>query len=177
MSKKKIRALRTACCFATFVVFLALTVTMSPSTVGQENKPAQRVGVDLTDMGHYRALAELIFRALRSEDLASAAKLARILEVSWDKGGMGCRETAWFKSCTELGEEIDRAMDAFINPIMAYSKKHPEAASIQIAYDTYLGKLRLADEYLAKTDAAYREYYDKLQTVDEELQKKLEKAR
>jgi hypothetical protein len=44
-----------------------------------------------------------------------------------------------------LFDEIDKAMDQFVTPLMEYKTKPADAAKVKAAYNTYLEKLRLAD--------------------------------
>jgi hypothetical protein len=95
-------------------------------------------------MGAYRALAQLSFQAFQKGNNAAAATLARILEPTWDKG-----EADFEKSNPDLQGKIDRAMHAFIKPIMAYAHKRPDPIQVQAAYNDYndyLDKLRQGDQ-------------------------------
>jgi len=47
----------------------------------------------------------------------------------------------------DLWGQIDKAMDAFIKPVMQDKSTHP--TKVQMAYDTYIAKLQLA----VKSDA------------------------
>ena len=62
--------------------------------MAQEKRFPQTAGVDDSKMGPYRALAQLAYAASQKGDNALAAKLARILERTWDKaedyGGRYC---------------------------------------------------------------------------------------
>jgi hypothetical protein len=70
-------------------------------------------------------------------NLAAAKKKARELEVAWDKN-----EKALQKKSASVWEQIDKAMDAFIKPVM--HDKSPDAAKVQAAYDSFVAKLQLA---------------------------------
>jgi hypothetical protein len=120
-------------------VFLAMTAAM-PS-VSQENKITQIAGVDNTKMGAYHALAELSLEAFRKGDYARAAELARILERTWDAAEEGGGERALVKTNKDLFEQIDKAMDGFIKPVIYYAAKAPDAATVQAAYQEFLGQL------------------------------------
>jgi len=62
--------------------------------------------------------------------------------VAWDKG-----EKALEKKSPDVWGQIDKAMDAFIKPVM--HDKSPDSAKVQTAYDTFIAKLQLA----VKSDA------------------------
>jgi hypothetical protein len=128
-----------------------LIIVLSSAFVGnlrvlaQSKGPSQTAGVDNTRMGAYRALAELCFQAFQKGDTAAAAKLARILERTWDKGEEGGGKTSLTVTNAELFEQIDSAMDAFIKPLIAYEKSAPDPVKVAAAYSAFLEKLQLAD--------------------------------
>jgi hypothetical protein len=72
-------------------------------------------------------------------------QLARVLERVWDKAEDYGGDTALAKTNHKLFDEIDKAMDQFVMPLMEYKTKPPDAAKVKAAYNTYLEKLRLAD--------------------------------
>lgn len=127
------------------VVVSALSVASAVCARPQEKRPSQTAGVDNTKMGAYRALAELSFQAFQKGDSAAAAKLARILERTWDKGEEGGGERSLAKINNDLFEQIDSAMDAFIKPLIAYEKSVPDPAKVEAAYTSFLEKLKQAD--------------------------------
>jgi hypothetical protein len=127
------------------LVLCTLSVASLLSAQVQEKRPSQTAGVDNTRMGAYWALAELSFQAFQKGDNATAAKLARILERTWDKGEEGGGEKSLAKTNNELFEQIDGAMDAFIKPLIAYEKSVPDPAKIEAAYRAFLEKLKQAD--------------------------------
>ena len=86
----------------------------------QEKKMPQSSGVDNTKMGPYRALAQHAFAEFQKGDMATAAQLARVLERVWDKGEDYGGDTALKKTHPDLFEQIDKAMDEFVNPLMEY---------------------------------------------------------
>lgn len=98
-------------------------------------------GVENTKLGTYRALAEVTYEAFQRSDYPIAAKLARILERTWDH----C-ESVQEKSSPAMYEVIDDAMDAFIKPLIRYSAGKPDPASVENAYKDYVGKLANADQ-------------------------------
>jgi hypothetical protein len=136
---------------AYFVVFLAgISVIAAARNSGrqrQEEKLPQNFGIDNARMGTYRALAQLCFQAYQKADFATAGKLARILERSWDRGES--QERAAGKPNATLYNQIDAAMDAFVVPLEQYARgdtpKPPDASKVQAAYDNYLEKLKTAD--------------------------------
>lgn len=111
----------------------------------QERKVPQTDGVDNTKMGAYRALARQIYSEFQKGDNAAAAQLARILERVWDKAEDYGGDMALKKTHPDQFEEIDRAMDEFISPLMEYKSKAPETTRVRAAFNAYLEKLALAD--------------------------------
>lgn len=129
---------------------LLLSVCLGISPLGiaspQTAKRApQTAGVDDTKMGPYRALAQLVFAAFQKNDLASAAQLGRVLERVWDKAEDYGGDTALAKTNRKVFDEIDKAMDQFIAPLVEYKTKAPDAAKVKAAYNAYLEKLAQAD--------------------------------
>jgi hypothetical protein len=118
---------------------------MGLTSVAQEKRFPQTAGVDDSKMGPYRALAQLAFTASQKGDNALAAKLARILERDWDKAEDYGGESALSKTNHALFDEIDKAMDHFIAPLIAHVTSPPDQAAIKTAYNTYMEKLKLAD--------------------------------
>lgn len=114
------------------------------SAVSAQRAP-QSSGVDNTKMGPYRALAQHAFAEFQRGDLATAAQLARVLERVWDKSEDYGGDTALKRTNPQLFEQIDKAMDDFISPLMEYKTKPPEAARVKAAFNNYLEKLQLAD--------------------------------
>jgi hypothetical protein len=111
----------------------------------QEKKIAQMNGVDNTKMGAYRALAQHIYGDFQRGDVAAAAELSRVLERIWDKAEEYGGDTALAKTNRKLFDEIDKAMDQFITPLMEAKGKAPDAAKVKAAFNAYLEKLKLAD--------------------------------
>jgi hypothetical protein len=135
---------RSGALFVLLVSGLVLSCAMARVAVGQEKKLPQTAGVDDTKMGPYRALAQLSYAAIQKGDTASASKLAKILERNWDKAEDYGGDTALSKTNHALFEEIDKAMDQFIN-LMVHAGATPDLNAIKTAYNTYLDKLKLAD--------------------------------
>ncbi len=113
--------------------------------MAQEKRFPQTAGVDDTKMGTYRALAQLSYAASQKGDNALAAKLARILERDWDKAEDYGGESALSKKNHDLFEEIDKAMDHFISPLVAHPASAPDQGVVKVAYLTYIEKLKEAD--------------------------------
>ena len=90
------------------------------------------------NMARYRQLAAETLTAFQAHDMSTARKKARELEVTWDT-----REKALQRKSPDLWGQIDRAMDAFIKPVM--QGKSLDAAKVQTAYDTYIATLQLAE--------------------------------
>ena len=131
--------------FAVSVILMSLGIAMGLTSVAQEKRFPQTAGVDDSKMGPYRALAQLAFAASQKGDNALAAKLARILERDWDKAEDYGGESALSKTNHALFEEIDKAMDRFIAPLVAHVSSTPDQAAVKAAYNAYLEKLKLAD--------------------------------
>ncbi len=130
-----------------FTVLLAIFIAMgafSPASA-QEKKAPQTDGVDNTKMGAYRAIAQHAYLEFQKGDSAAAALLARSLERVWDKGEDYGGDTALKKTHPDLFEEIDKAMDDFITPLMEYKTKVPDQARMKAAFSAYMEKLKLAD--------------------------------
>jgi hypothetical protein len=125
-------------------VFLATSPLGFASPQAAKRSP-QTAGVDDTKMGPYRALAQLTFAAFQKNDAAAAAELARVLERVWDKAEDYGGDTALSKTNRKVFDEIDKAMDQFITPLVEYKSKTPDAAKVKAAYNAYLEKLALAD--------------------------------
>jgi hypothetical protein len=137
LSNRAVRALS--------VLFAGLLLVFSASVSAQEKKIAQMNGVDNTKMGPYRALAQHIYADFQRGDLPAAAELGRVLERIWDKAEEYGGDTALSKTNRKLFDEIDKAMDQFITPLMDAKGKPPDAAKVKVAFNLYMEKLKLAD--------------------------------
>jgi hypothetical protein len=115
------------------------------SAAAQEKKSPQTAGVDNTKMGAYRAIAQHSYLEFQKGDTPAAAQLARSLERVWDKGEDYGGDTALKKTHPDLFEQIDKAMDEFVMPLMEYKTKPPDPARIKAAFNAYMEKLKLAD--------------------------------
>lgn len=127
-----------------FGAFLMLFGTVA-STSAQEKKVGQTNGVDNSKMGAYRALAQHIYGDFQKGDLAGAAEMGRVLERVWDKAEEYGGDTALAKTNRALFDEIDKAMDQFITPLMDAKGKTPDPAKVKAAFNYYMDKLKLAD--------------------------------
>ena len=126
-------------------MLVTLTVCATIASSAQEPKPAMNqskpaAGAAAADdnMTPYRKLAADALTAFKAQDMATAKKKARELEVAWDS-----REKALQKKSPDLWGQIDKAMDVFIKPLQG---KSPDAAKVQTAYDAFIAKLQLAVE-------------------------------
>ena len=123
------------------LVMLALCGTIASSAqepkpaVGQSPPAAGAVAAD-DNMTPYRTLAAETLKAFKAQDVPTAKKKARELEVAWDT-----REKALQKKSPDLWGQIDKAMDAFIKPMQ---DKSPDPVKVQTAYDIFIAKLQLA---------------------------------
>jgi hypothetical protein len=127
-----------------FAAFLLL-FGAGASTSAQEKKVGQTNGVDNSKMGAYRAMAQHIYGDFQKGDLAAAAEMARALERVWDKAEEYGGDTALAKTNRALFDEIDKAMDQFITPLMDAKGKPPDPAKVKAAFNFYMEKLKLAD--------------------------------
>jgi lactam utilization protein B len=126
-------------------VVLVLTASSLSTLAAQEKRVSQTSGVDNSKMGPYRALAQLALAASQRGDIATAAELARILERTWDKAEDYGGDTALSKTNHALFEQIDKAMDQFINLLTEHATSAPDGAKVKTAYNVYMEKLKLAD--------------------------------
>lgn len=129
-------------------LFLALgfvLIAASGAAVAQEKRVGQANGVDNSKMGAYRALAQHIYSDFQKGDFSGAAEMSRVLERLWDKAEDYGGDTALSKTNRKLFDDIDKAMDQFISPLMDAKGKPPDAARVKAAFSSYLAKLKLAD--------------------------------
>ena len=124
-------------------MLVTLTVCGTIASSAQEPKPAvdqSKLAADAPaaddNMTPYRTLAADTLKAFKAQDIPTAKKKARELEVAWDT-----REKALQKKSPDLWGQIDKAMDAFIKPVQ---DKSPDPAKVQTAYDAFIAKLQLA---------------------------------
>lgn len=139
-STRSIRALR----YKALCLFLVALLAGNLSCA-QERKSPQTAGVDNSKMGPYRALAQLAFASSQKGDNATAATLAKILERTWDKSEDYGGDTALSRTNHALFDEIDKAMDQFVNLLMEHQASAPDPAKLKAVYTAYLEKLRRAD--------------------------------
>ena len=128
------------------VLAIVLLASLAAAAISaQEKKVAQMNGVDNSKMGAYRALAQHIYADFQKGDMAGAAEMCRVLERLWDKAEEYGGDTALAKTNRKQFDEIDKAMDQFITPIMEAKGKPPDAAKVKVAFNAFLEKLKLAD--------------------------------
>jgi hypothetical protein len=127
------------------VIVMLLSIFIGLTSLAQERKFPQTAGVDDSKMGTYRALAQLAFATSQKGDNVLAAKLARILERDWDKAEDYGGESALSKTNHALFDEIDKAMDHFIAPLVAHITSAPDPVTVKAAFNAYLEKLKQAD--------------------------------
>jgi hypothetical protein len=132
---------------ASIRIAMLVTLTVGGTVVIAAQEPKPAVGQSTAaaadnNMTPYRNLAADILTTFKAHDMATAKKKARELEVAWDT-----REKTLQKKSPDLWAQIDKAMDAFIKPVM--QDKSPNPTKVQLAYDTYIAKLQLA----VKSDA------------------------
>jgi hypothetical protein len=124
---------------------LILAIVVAVPSGSQESKVTQTAGVDNTKMGAYRALAQLSFLAFQKRDMATASELARIIERTWDAAEAGSGPKSLEKKDKALFDRIDRAMDAFVKPVIQYSTTAPNPAAVEAAYNEFLKQLKQGD--------------------------------
>lgn len=92
-------------------------------------------------MNTYRNLAQLAYEFYLKGDDDKAAVVGRIIEKVFDKS-----EGDLEKSSPEVYAKIDMSMDAFIKPLMYYTKSgRPDPVKERKFFDEYLQNLALAD--------------------------------
>ena len=102
-------------------MLVALRPVWSSMPSAQEPKPAASAAGAQDNMTPYRNLAADTLQAFKkANDLPTAKKKARELEVAWDKN-----EKALQKKSPDLWEQIDKAMDGFIKPVMKDKSPRP----------------------------------------------------
>jgi hypothetical protein len=87
--------------------------------------------------GAISRFAALSYAASQKGDNALAAKLARILERNWDKAEDYGGETALSNTNHALFDEIDKAMDRFISPLVAHPTAATDAVVVKAAYTAH----------------------------------------
>jgi hypothetical protein len=113
--------------WTTIAMLVTLTVCGTIASSAQEPKLAvdqskPSADTPATDnMTPYRELAADTLQAFKADDRPTAKKKGRELEVAWDT-----REKALQKQSPDLWGQIDKAMDAFIKPVM--QDKSPDPA-------------------------------------------------
>jgi hypothetical protein len=108
-----------------------------------------------TKMAPFRALAQLTLEACERKDYHTAATLAKILEVFSDSTGGVIEGPPNQKTPMnmEIFRKIDRAMDAFIEPVIEYGRalaRHqpatpPDTDKVEEGYKAFLEALKSGD--------------------------------
>jgi hypothetical protein len=130
---------------------ICLLLTLSSQLVTKEASADgschwDRITIDATKMAPYRALAKLTHEAFANGDMVRAQTLARILEMTWDRGeANGGAESLVSKRGEKLTHMIDDKMDAFIKPIIDYQYQEPHPARVNMSYQEFLQALNQAD--------------------------------
>ncbi len=114
---------------AMFLTLTASCTLVSPaqepqSPVAQSKSVTEAPAVD-DNMTPYRKLATDTLNAFNAQDMSTAKKKARELEVAWDS-----HEKALQKQSPDIWGQIDKAMDDFIKPLKG---KSPDPAKVQAA--------------------------------------------
>lgn len=134
---------------ATSIALVLAVATPSIAAAADTTAVTQTAGVDNTRMGPYRALTQLSYQAFQKGDMATAAELSRILEKTWDQGHYRNQTDgpggSLCKTNHDACEAIDKAMDAYIKPILHCATKAPDPTAVQAAYNDFLTKLKQAD--------------------------------
>ena len=117
--------------------WISIAMLMTLSVCGRVALSAQEPKPVNDNMTRYRTLAADTLQAFKAHDLPTAKKKARELEVAWDDNEKGLE-----KKSPDVWNQIDKAMDGFIKPVM--KDKSPDPAKVQTAYDTFIAKLQLA---------------------------------
>jgi hypothetical protein len=91
----------------------------------------------------YRFFANAIFDRFQQGDIATAARVAHIMEISWDRDSDRFTVTDQTKG---IWKRLDAAQDEFIQPIMGGVPGHgtprpPDPLRVESAYRQYLSTL------------------------------------
>lgn len=129
------------------LVYLGLcALVMASSAIVPASQVSRTAGVDNSRMGAYKALADLAFQAFKHGDYETAAKLARILERTWDQGEWhNDGDESFCRDNRSVCQPIDQALDAFIGPIIEATSKPRDLQEVQPTYEDLLAKLSKAD--------------------------------
>jgi hypothetical protein len=82
-------------------------------------------------------MAEEILKAFKAGDMDTAKAKGREIQKAWDSEQKKLKSRA-----PEVRKAVDRAMDAFVKPII--KQADPDPAKVQAAYDDYIAKLDIA---------------------------------
>lgn len=152
-----------------FTMALVLGGPCLPQNISNKNGSSQKAesgpwdfsqgDVAQSNVGLYRALAEVTFQAFDRRDFSTARKVARSLEMCWDgiegNGVLRKKEPAVY-------QDLDRAMDHFIGPVLRTAEGDVDSQQVHKAYREYLEKLSCIEvafpwatdeEYIKKVEA------------------------
>ena len=124
---------------ATLVMFTAagtLNVSAQASMATPKQTPTTVSAPADDNMTPYRKMATDALTAFKAHDAATAKKKASELEKAWDN-----EQKALEKQNPSVWKQIDDAMDLLVKPLQS---RNPDAAKVQVGYDTFIAKLQLA---------------------------------
>lgn len=114
--------------------------------MAQNGAKVKIFGVDYSVFGHYKALARLCLESFEEGHAQEAGMYAHIIERAWDHS-----EHDFEKKSPKQHQEIDMAMDRFIDPIKDWAAKgggpRPELDAVRNAYAKYIEKLDASDSW------------------------------
>jgi beta-mannanase len=90
------------------------------------------------------ALAQLAYAASEKGDNVTAATLAKILERTGDQAEDYGRDTALSETNHAVFEDVDTAMDSFLNTLFDHHTSAPDPSKVKAVYLNYLEKRKLA---------------------------------
>jgi hypothetical protein len=117
--------------------------TANPQAGNQHGRSAPN-HISAGTLQYYSWFADVAFDLFKKGDYDSAARVARVMEISWDRDGDRFQSDLWSR--------VDQASDDFVYPI-------EHSSSTQVAKPAVL----VAD--LNKVEAAYRKYLQTLRDV------------
>jgi hypothetical protein len=117
-------------------------VSATPSAAPAGANPVVRPTLTLANgkMAKYESFAADAMEAVSRNDLDRATSLCQQLEEAWDSSEAGQQSRS-----PEIWQQIDRAMDGFIHPITRSAGQPPDAKTLDVAYKTFVSKLKLAN--------------------------------
>lgn len=108
-----------------------------PPTTKQADGRTKVSQIPFLEYLEYRFFANAIFDRFQEGDIATAAKVAHIMEISWD------RESDRFNNQTkDIWTRLDTVQDEFIQPIkggyLSENPHPPDRVQVENAYKRYL---------------------------------------